>query len=248
MEAPLKGCGMNLLKTTTLGLALVATLFAATSAGAAPVELALSIDGSGSISAGNFTLQKGAYANVLSQAAGILPADGTVAIGVWQFSTTVQQVFALQVINDETDRANLIAAINGMTQLGDLTNLAGAISTPAAALAALDHANDNELIDVSTDGTPTTGGDPIAARNAALAGGVERINGLGIGAGADLSFAGGPGSFTMTVANFADFEAALRLKITREIDGIPEPGTIALLGLGLVGIGGYAVRRRRRAA
>ena len=234
------------LKRTVLTLAIVGVFLVASNAEAASVELALSIDGSGSISGTNFALQRDAYASVLSLAAGILPADGTVAVGVWQFSTGIQEEYALQVINNEADRTALIAAINGMTQLGSLTNLAAAISTPAAALFALDHANDNELIDVSTDGSPTAGGNPIDARNAALAGGVERVNGLGIGAGADLSFAGGAGAFTMTVANFADFEAALRLKITREITGIPEPGTMALLGLGLLGLGGYAVRRRRR--
>ncbi len=53
--------------------------------------IVLSVDGSGSISSSNFTLQTSAYANLLST----IDTDGSIAIGVRQFSTFDQLEFAL---------------------------------------------------------------------------------------------------------------------------------------------------------
>src|SRR5690606_24420916 len=54
-----------------------ASAVAPLSASAAPIELALVLDASGSISSTNWTLQTQAYANALT---GLLPTDGSVAV------------------------------------------------------------------------------------------------------------------------------------------------------------------------
>lgn len=203
---------------------------------AQPIGLALGIDGSGSISAADFALQRDAYASVLSS----LPANGSIAVGVWQFSTNVQQEFGLQLIDSAATRTNLINAINGMTQLGNLTNLAGAISTGATALTGFGPLS-KAIIDISTDGVATTGADPLTAANNAIAAGIDQVNCLGVGAGL-CGFIAGTDSFSVTATSFADFQDALTRKIAQEV---PEPSTVLLMGVGLAGVG---FSRRRMSA
>lgn len=76
--------------------------------------------------------------------------------------------------------------------------------------------------------------------------GIDQINCIGIGAGADCRpVIGGVGAFSLQADSFDDFARALRLKLRREVTGnVPEPGTWAMMiaGFGLVGAG---LRRRR---
>src|SRR6185437_1491620 len=84
-------------------------------ASAAPIlGLSLLIDGSGSISSGDFALQRTGYINSLTA---LLPTDGSVALEVLQFSSSpnVQTVFALQGIG-VAEKASLLTALAGMTQ------------------------------------------------------------------------------------------------------------------------------------
>ena len=202
-----------------------AALLALTSAAHGVVFLGLAIDGSGSISGANFALQRNAYASVL---ANDIPTDGSVGVGVWQFSSSVSQVHATTLINSQAALDSLVASLNAMTQLGGGTN--------------------KYVIDVSTDGF---GSGAVTAATNALAAGVDNVNGLGIGAGANLNFVMGPDSFATQVASFADFETALSQKIKTETGqtpngpptaGVPEPS--AAFPILLLGLATY-IRRRR---
>ena len=175
------------------------------------LELGLGIDGSGSISPADFALQKNAYANVL----GTIPTDGTVAVGVWQFDHTIVNVFPTTVISSVADRNNLVTAVNGMTQLGGNTALAGVISTIATELSTNGIVMDREVIDISTDGFDTVGGNPVqAALDAVNLQGINQVNGLGIGV--LPNFNAGIGSFSVQVDSFADFQDALDNKLQKE--------------------------------
>lgn len=228
-------------------LALSATVFAMPAQAAVNLELGLAIDASGSMSDAEFNLQKNAYVNVLNTV-GVIPLDGSVAIGVKMFAENVHNIYATTIINNAGDLASLVAAITGMSRAAidtGGTNITGVISSFTTELGgnAIDSAR--RLIDISTDGDNNVGttAQLNAARNAANAAGIS-INCIGIGQ-ACTGVSQGPDSFTMQANNFAAFETSLHQKIITEVHGaIPEPSTWAMMigGFALVGL---SMRRRR---
>jgi hypothetical protein len=213
-----------------------------------PVELVLAIDASGSINATNYNLQRSAYQNVLGSS--LITTDGTIAIGVVEFGANVQTVFAMTLIDSVAAKNSLLAAIAGMNRNGintGATAIGSAINASQALLAGFDHANGNQVIDVSTDGQNNTGAsvsDALAAAN-----GVGTVvNCLAVGPGANCGFINttanlGLGAFSESAVDFNAFEAALTKKIAQETGQVPEPTLMTLAGLGLVGL---VVRRRVR--
>ncbi|HET8575964.1 MAG TPA: DUF1194 domain-containing protein [Methylomirabilota bacterium] len=227
---------------TVLGVAVSIVVLAMAPAQAIPsLELGLAIDRSGSISAADLALQKNAYINVLSNAA-ILPLDGSVAIGIWSFGSTVINHLPVTLIDDAGDIAAIVAAINAIVG-GGSTALGPAIQAAQAGLLGSGLNGLRQVIDVSTDGVGNVGINQVVAANAAVAAGIEQVNCLGVGAGANCNFEAGVGAFELTVASFADFENALGRKIIRE-RGVPAPATLLLLGAGLLGVS-VTVRRSR---
>ena len=207
---------------------------------AASLELALNIDNSGSVGLADFNLEKANYVSALTS---ILPTDGSVAIGVWDFSTSVRLDFDERVIASAADKADLLAAIAGIPYIGGNTALGPSIAAATARLIQSDIVAGKKVIDVSTDGIGNVGINQVTARDAALAAGIDQINGLLVGSASSSSFVGGTGSFFEVANTPADFQAAIDRKLVHEIQGAPDAGsTYMLLGMGLLGLAG--LRRR----
>lgn len=244
---------ISLRKTVLGALGALGILAGGTSAQAAPyTELFLSIDESGSIGSTNFYQQMTDYAAVLNS--GIIPLDGSLALGVGLFDSGNQLLHAMTQINSQADLDAVIASITGYAGYdGGGTNIAGAIDAGAASLngfsfgTGLDcaSADVNCIIDVSTDGSNNAGNAIVTAT--ALSYEPDIItNCLGIGGGSDCSWVTASG-FGVTANSFNDLAAALRAKIIRETGGkVPAPGALLLIGFGLAALGG--VSRRRKAA
>ena len=216
---------------------------AATSANAATLELGLAIDGSGSMSVAEFNLQRDAYISVLSDLS-VLPRDGTTAIGIKVFSSTVINVFTMAEITVANHGA-LIAAITAMTRPGGSTSISGAINDFTTEIFGNSITSTRQIIDVSTDGVNNVG-NLNTARTNALAAGIDQINCIGIGPGANCApVIAGTGSFGLNATTFGEFETALRRKIIVEVRGVPEPGTWMMMIFGF-GLAGTALRRQRR--
>lgn len=232
-------------------LSAVATLAAAAATGAqaAPIGLAIVLDESGSISGADWTTQLNGYANVLGSS--LIQTNGSLVIGVWKFAQGVEQVFAPTLMDDAGDKTALVAAINGMvrantgaTSIGDaITAAYTAFNTYAGGN--IDSVLAKMVIDVSTDGQNNNGLAPATAVTNVVAGGVDQVNCLGVGGGADCSWNRTGTDLDFTATTFADFERILGIKIATETN-VPEPASLALAGLALAGVA--ASRRRAKAA
>lgn len=232
---------------TLFASAVLAVGVLATPAHAVELELGLGIDGSGSITSSQFTLQKTAYYNVLSDAS-VLPLDGSVAIGVKLFASGVTTIFPVTTITS-ANIAALLAAINGMTRPTGSTNITGVITEFTREIFSNSIDSARQVIDISTDGDNNIGNLANAKANALIAG-IDQINCIGIGAGANCGpVVAGNGAFSINATDFNAFEESLRHKIKTEVVGntVPEPATwISMIaGFGLVG---FALRRRRERA
>jgi hypothetical protein len=229
-------------RSKLLGAAIALPLMFAGATSAQANIIGLTIDGSGSISAADFTLQKNGYISALTA---LLNTDGSNTIGVWQFSSGVSPVFALTTIDSAAKKTALLTAIGAMVQLGNQTAIGASVATATAAISGFAGSNcvanpGRCLIDVSTDGVNNTGVDPTVATTAANAAGVK-VNCLSVGgaSGCGWNLAG----LDFTATSFAQFTAAITAKLSVELTPTPEPITMSLFGAGL--LGAAALRRRK---
>ena len=99
-----------------LAVAFAIALVPAAALAAAPkTDLTILVDGSGSIDAGDWDLQRQGFAIALSDVASV-PLDGSIAIGVVQWSSDTTVEFPLTQIDDQADLDAAKNALLNMSQ------------------------------------------------------------------------------------------------------------------------------------
>jgi hypothetical protein len=225
------------------------------------IQLGFILDGSGSLGASNWTT----IVNGLSSAVGLIPVGGadTYEVSVVSFGSSADTYTPISnfVVSDATARTTLASQIGLLPYLNSgATNFASAFNAMSAALQASPATVDLTYVNFSTDGQQNQGGtgQPEFAAMVANAS-VDNVSVEGIGAGVDagdlqtnfctptpcdttVPYNFPAQGFYIGVASAADYGSAIDLKI-RTVTRVPEPGTIALIGISLLGLG-FARRRK----
>ena len=224
-------------------------------------ELQLLVDISGSVNATEYNLQLKGYVNAFRSSAvqsaitGVNYGNIAVQFVYWS-GRKEQKVMADWTLINSIATANAFAdtlsvlsrPFNGMTGVGEAIDF-GLTEFQA------DNGFDGThmVMDVSGDGTANQPRNTADARDAALAY-IDTINGLPIGSNLSLAkwyqdnVIGGTDSFMLPAENFKDFQAAIEDKLIQEIGpppAVPEPITLASLGICILGVGSYLRRRTK---
>lgn len=217
------------MKPNRAALLLAAALPAA--APACDLALVFALDVSASVDAGEYALQRDGLAAALiapEVEAAILAQEGGVAFAAFEWSGRYQQdmILGWTLVRD---RAGLYAASSAIAaasrSYAEFPTAIGYALGYGAVLMRDAPVCTRRVIDISGDGIGNEGFQPDAAYRAFEFEGIT-VNGLVIGGGDEslLSYyrtevPHGPDAFVEVAEGFADYEAAMRRKLLREIYG-----------------------------
>jgi hypothetical protein len=203
------------------------------------VELVLAADGSGSIDAEEFKLQRAGYARAISHVLVVNAIRGgfhqkiAIAFIEWGAPESVEVIVDWTVISDAASaKAFAETLVKAPRKVFGYNSISAAIIKSTAMIEGNAFDGKRKIIDVSGDG-PQINGPPLSlARKAALDKGIT-INGLVIktrggrgfrGPGGDAldrhyqrDVIGGPGAFVMVADEKTPFEEVILRKLIREV-------------------------------
>jgi hypothetical protein len=237
----------SIFKTLAVAALLVSSAAAAT---IVDTKLSLVIDVSSSVSTDQYNLQMDGYAAAFRSAAiqNLITNNGgggKIAVNYVFFGSnaTVASVWTLldSAININAFANTLDTVARPFT--GN-TNIAAGMRSSLASFAINDVYTSSRLVmDVSGDGQHNTSNDNDvnAQRDAAFAAGVI-VNGLPIIGDQSGLLAHyterviTSNGFVLAATNFESFDTAVNQKLFRELGGVPEPSTYAMMASGLLGL------------
>jgi hypothetical protein len=202
------------------------------------VELVLAADGSGSIDADEFKLQRRGYARAIAHPLVLNAIKGgeyqkiAVLFIEWGAPESVETIVDWAVIKDAaTAKAFAARLVAAPRKVFGYNSISAAIVKATAEIRTNAFEGDRKIIDVSGDG-PQINGPPLAVvRARALAAGIT-INGLVIAARGGVvrrvrgepldvhyrrDVIGGPGAFVMVADEKTPFEQVILQKLVREV-------------------------------
>ena len=241
------------------------------SAQAANIQLGFVLDESGSITTSEWNIIRTGLASALN----LIPVSGVDSyyLSVVTFDDNANTRIANTLVTS-LNRASLATTVSNMAQGGQTTNYQAAFLAIDTAMGN-SNSYDFSYVNFATDGAPNTcdnNNNPttaqaqacgVSARNTLIASGIDNISIEGIGVNTtNASFLQNsicyPGpcdttapynfpteGFYIGVANATQYAAAIQNKVRIVTGQLPEPGTIALAGLALAGLG--LARRRKQA-
>jgi Protein of unknown function (DUF1194)/Autotransporter beta-domain len=226
---------MNMYKRSmalcAVGLIFVAAPKAEATTVLVDLELSLLIDVSGSVDDTEYALQRSGYANAFRdpaiQSAIIGGALGNIAVNAIQFDDSNYSAIPWTLLASAADAIAFADLLDNMARLGSgSTGIGQGIDAAASSLLTNGFDGNRLVIDVSGDGENNSGGEPSVARDAAIAGGIDTINGITVGDPSGTlrqyyqdNVIGGANAFARDAATFQDFEAEVLEKILSEIRG-----------------------------